>query len=306
MTVAVEENVRLILARDSLTGLSVGDALGARCVRPEQLDDGELPDPVWEWTDDSEMACSIVAMLAARGAIDRDELATAFAERCTPQRGYGAGALRVLSMIRAGTPWATAASTAFHGQGSCGNGAAMRIAPLGAYFADSARRAAAEAVAASEITHAHPEGLAGGVAVAVAASFAARARLGGRRPTPRELLTAVVDTLDAELGAAGAVRHGLRRAYTLVGQPADAVARELGNGSAVTAQDTVPFTIWVAATFLDDYPQAIRTCVAAGGDTDTTAAITGGIVAAYTGVATPGGVPATWVEAREPLPEWVS
>jgi ADP-ribosylglycohydrolase len=301
VTGPLDANVRLALARDSLTGLSVGDALGAGCAHPEELTEGELSGSVWEWTDDSEMACSIVAMLATRGAIDRDELAAAFAHRCTVHRGYGSGALRVLGLIRAGTPWSTAASSAFGGEGSCGNGAAMRIAPLGAYFADAPTRAAAEAVAASEVTHAHPEGIAGGVAVAVAASVAARARLAGRRPDPEELLTAVIDAL----AGPGEVRAGVQRARTLLGQPVDAVARELGNGSAATAQDTVPFTLWVAATFLDDYPQAIRSCVAVGGDTDTTAAIVGGIVAAYTGVDTPGGVPAPWVAAREPLPDWV-
>lgn len=37
---------------------------------------------------------------------------------------------------------------------------------------------------------------------------------------------------------------------------------------------------------------------------DTTAAIVGAIVAAYTGVGTPGGVPEAWLAAREPLPPW--
>jgi ADP-ribosylglycohydrolase len=78
-------------------------------------------------------------------------------------------------------------------------------------------------------------------------------------------------------------------------------AYELGNGSGVTAQDTVPFTVWVAARHLDDYPAALTACVQVGGDTDTTAAIVGGVVAAYTGV---DGIPPAWRAAREPLPGW--
>ncbi|SMD23485.1 ADP-ribosylglycohydrolase family protein [Kibdelosporangium aridum] len=66
----------------------------------------------------------------------------------------------------------------------------------------------------------------------------------------------------------------------------------------MTAQDTVPFTLWVAATYLDDYPQAITSCIEAGGDVDTTAAIVGGIVA------TRAQIPKLWLESREPLPEW--
>jgi ADP-ribosylglycohydrolase len=68
------------------------------------------------------------------------------------------------------------------------------------------------------------------------------------------------------------------------------------------AQDTVPFAVWVADRFLDDYPAAIAACIAAGGDVDTTCAIAGGIVAAHTGVA---GIPPAWLAAREPLPPWL-
>jgi ADP-ribosylglycohydrolase len=76
---------------------------------------------------------------------------------------------------------------------------------------------------------------------------------------------------------------------------------ECGNGARVLAQDTVPFTLWTAATYLHDYPSAIIACVEAGGDVDTTAAIVGGIVASFTGIGERG-VPHEWLAAREPLP----
>ncbi|MFG1952892.1 ADP-ribosylglycohydrolase family protein [Micromonospora sp. NPDC048830] len=304
MSFTLFADTRLALARDSLAGLSVGDALGSQFFvpgrAPADLAAGRLPPPPWQWTDDTEMACSVVVELAAAGAIDRDRLALAFAERCEPYRGYGPGAVTILRLIRTGTPWPAAAASAFDGQGSCGNGAAMRVGPLGAWFADSTRRAAAQARASAEVTHAHPEGIAGAVAVAVAAALAARARLDGDHRSPSRLLAAVAAALDP--GAE--VHRGVRRAAALLGHPAAVAADALGNGSRVTAQDTVPFTLWVAATHLDDYPAAIRACVAAGGDVDTTAAIVGAIVAARTGVGTPGGVPADWLAAREPLPDW--
>ncbi|WP_434090598.1 ADP-ribosylglycohydrolase family protein [Micromonospora chalcea] len=115
----------------------------------------------------------------------------------------------------------------------------------------------------------------------------------------------MIQTLPPRLPA-GEVHQGVRRAATLLGRPAAEAADALGNGSRVTAQDTVPFTLWVAATLVHDYPAAIRVCVEAGGDVDTTAAIVGGIVAAYTGVGGPGGVPQDWLTAREPLPGWVT
>ncbi|MGK5677015.1 ADP-ribosylglycohydrolase family protein [Micromonospora sp. URMC 106] len=297
-------DTRLALARDSLAGLSVGDALGSQFFvpgrHPADLAAGKLPPPPWEWTDDTEMACSVVAALAAEGAIDRDALAMAFAERCEPYRGYGPGAVTILRLIRTGTPWPVAAASAFDGQGSCGNGAAMRVGPLGAWFADSTARAVAQARASAEVTHAHPEGVAGAVAVAVAASLAARARLDGHRPAPDRLLAGVAAALDP----ATEVYRGVRRAAGLLGRSLREAVDVLGNGSRVTAQDTVAFTCWVAAVHLDDYPAAIRACVEAGGDVGTTAAIVGAVVSAHTGVGTPGGVPTEWLAAREPLPDW--
>ncbi|SCG64827.1 ADP-ribosylglycohydrolase family protein [Micromonospora halophytica] len=305
MTFTLFPDARAALARDSLAGLSVGDALGSQFFvpgrHPADVAAGRLPPPPWQWTDDTEMACSVVAELAEHGDVDADRLALAFAQRCEPYRGYGPGAVTILRLIRTGTPWPVAAASAFDGQGSCGNGAAMRVGPLGAWYADSTAKAAARARASAEVTHAHAEGIAGAVAVAVAASLAARARLDGDRPDPARLLAAVAAALDP----AAEVARGVRRAAGLLGRPLAEAVDGLGNGSRVTAQDTVAFTLWVAATHLADYPAAVRACVEAGGDVDTTAAIVGSVVAAYTGVGTPGGVPDGWLAAREPLPEWV-
>ena len=81
------------------------------------------------------MALSVVEQLEARGRIDQDELALRFARRMDPSRGYGRGACEILTAIRDGRPWRPVSTSAFRGMGSFGNGAAMRVAPLGAYFA---------------------------------------------------------------------------------------------------------------------------------------------------------------------------
>jgi len=73
----------------------------------------------------------------------------------------------------------------------------------------------------------------------------------------------------------------VQRGAVRLGGSVDEAAYELGNGAQVTAQDTVPFAVWAAATFLYDYPAALTACVQAGGDVDTMGAIVGGIVAAY-------------------------
>ena len=78
-------------------------------------------------------------------------------------------------------------------------------------------------------------------------------------------------------------------------------AKALGNGSHITAQDTVPFVLWCAAGSLDDYPAALWRTVSGFGDIDTNCAMVGGIVACATGCA---GIPSAWLAAREPLPHW--
>ncbi|GAB3810796.1 ADP-ribosylglycohydrolase family protein [Micromonospora zhanjiangensis] len=288
------------LCTDSLDGLSVGDALGAQFFVPgtslPALLAGQLPDAPWPWTDDTEMACSIVDELREHGGIDQDRLAVRFAERFEPYRGYGGGAVVLLRQLRDGVPWRDAAGAAFGGQGSMGNGAAMRVAPLGAFHPGDSRTAALQAMRSAEVTHAHAEAVLGAAAVAVAAAEAGWARLTRHRIAPDDLLDAVLAHL-----VESKVMDGMVRARRLLGASVAEAAYELGNGSQVLAFDTVPFALWVAATRLDDYPAAIHACVEAGGDVDTTAAIVGGIVAAYTGVGGDG-VPAGWLERREPLP----
>ena len=74
------------------------------------------------------------------------------------------------------------------------------------------------------------------------------------------------------------------------------VAGELGNGSRITALDTVPFCLWSAAR-TDDFEDALWYTVGVLGDRDTNCAIVGGILASSAEVA----IPARWTEAREPL-----
>ncbi|MGH3242997.1 MAG: ADP-ribosylglycohydrolase family protein, partial [Spirillospora sp.] len=141
-----------------------------------------------------------------------------------------------------------------------------------------------------------PEGIAGAVAVAVAAAYAASQR--GSRVPPKAVIEAALEwTTRGEY-----VQRGLRRALRLLAKSPREAAHELGNGNRVSAQDTVPYVLWVAATRLTDYEAAVRACAMVGGDMDTTAAMVGGIVTAHVG---PEAVPASWLAAREPLPGWL-
>jgi ADP-ribosylglycohydrolase len=289
------------LAHDSLLGLAVGDALGAgsegHSLRAGPVRDLTPPTGVvLRWTDDTQMALSVVEVLQEAGEIDRDRLARAFARRYDAGRGYGAGMHILLSLLGEGRPWSEARHAVF-ADGSFGNGSAMRVAPLGAFLADQAAETVVDQAGRSaEVTHAHPEGVAGAQAIALAAWQAARSR-GGEAPA-RAL---AFETVLAHLARESRVKEGVQTARqlsgaTVLGEAVDA----LGNGSRVSCADTVPLVLWIAAGHMDDYAAAVQTAVAAGGDTDTLAAMVGGIVAARVSAS---GIPSRWREAVEPLPQ---
>ncbi|ROO85290.1 ADP-ribosylglycohydrolase [Actinocorallia herbida] len=280
----------------ALGGVAAGDALGSQFFVPEHrgaFERREPPEGPWQWTDDTEMACGVVRVLEAAGRVDQDLLARVFAERHDFDRGYGPGTNRLLRLVREGGDWRKLVREGFGGQGSWGNGAAMRVAPLGAWFADDLGTAAEQAVLSAEVTHAHPEGVAGAVAVAVAAGVAA----GTDRLSPGRFLDAVLEHVPG-----GRVREGVEEARRLL-TIADAAtaAAVLGNGRQVAAHDTVPFCLWAAARHLDDFEAGFWATASAGGDVDTTCAIVGGVIAARPG----GEVPARWLPRIEELPEWV-
>ena len=281
----------------SLHGLAVGDALGSCFFVADNLpalQTRELPPDPWWWTDDTEMACSVVAVLDRHGRIDQDALAASFAVHHDFDRGYGAGVNRMLRLIRQeGADWRQLVAESWDGRGPRGSGAAMRVAPLGAYFADDVDLVAVEAAASAEVTHTHPEGVAGAVAVAVAAALVARDS--GVRGA------ALLDDV-AERTAPGLVRDGIGNALHLLPlQDPRSAAASLGNGRYISAPDTIPFCLWVVAKYPDDFAAAFWATASVGGDVDTTCAIVGGILAARLGS---DGIPSVWRERCEALPDW--
>ncbi len=284
---------RLTRALLALDGLSVGDAFGERAfVDPAFVWRRELPGGApWPWTDDTAMAVSLVETLIDQATIAQAQLASRFAERfvAEPRRGYGAGAARLLFRVAAGAPWAQEAASLFGGTGSYGNGAAMRVAPLGAWLAgEPTTRVAELAARQAEVTHTHHEGVQGAIAVALATAM-----LAGSPPlTGRGLIAAVADALSPS-----EVRDRLQQAVDIPPEDLLYAARSLGSGQQVAAFDTVPFCVWVAAHHADDFAEALFTTAAAFGDVDTTCAIVGGMVALPSGRP-----PAAWLARREPLP----
>lgn len=292
-----ERKLRRQLARLSLTGLSVGDAFGQQFFsQPELLATRTLPVHPWTFTDDTVMGIAVRQTLELCGEIDQKDLAARFGTFYNedPYRGYGAIAHDVLRAISDGERWSKVSAAVFDGTGSMGNGAAMRAGPIGAYFYDDPEKTAHQAKLSAEITHMHPEGIAGAIAVAVAAAFACHWRVTAPETKPPCLIQSTLPFVPD-----GDVKNGIELSGNLsVDATVLEAAARLGCGKRILAQDTVPFCLWAAEKWLTDFPEALWSAASVFGDIDTNCAIVGSIVSLAVGK---DGVPDEWILSREPL-----
>ena len=139
---------------------------------------------------------------------------------------------------------------------SFGNGAAMRVSPAG-FAATSLEEAKVLARKVTEVTHNHPEGLKGAEATAVAIYMA---RTGSS-------ILEIRDYIDQNYYPMNFTLDGIRKDYHFD----------------VTCQGSVPQAL-MAFFESTGFEDAIRNAISIGGDSDTIAAICGGIAEAYYGI----------------------
>ena len=290
---------KLELAKTSLLGLSVGDAFGETFFGPTddislRVNRRVLLSGTWPFTDDTVMGIGVYNILARLEIIDQDELAKEFVANFTldENRGYGATARRILRNIAEGGDWIEESNSVFEGMGSAGNGAAMRSGPIGAYFYDNTAKVVEQATLAAQVTHTHNEGIAGAVAVALAACICTYYGL-NKQPLPIDTFyDFVIDIMPSSN-----VRSKIQKAKTLpAGYDIRTIVSVLGNGTNLSADDTVPLALWCVANNASSYEEAIWTGLQALGDRDTIAAIIGSIVVMSAGAES---IPPHWIKQAE-------
>ena len=293
----MESEERLRYAKRALDGVALGDCFGqsffmADEIARQRIKKREISNNPWYFTDDTVMAIGIYRILEKYGEIDQDALARAFAENYALDwhRGYGGTAHSILRSIGEGQDWRDVASGAFDGMGSMGNGAAMRVAPVGAYFADDLDKVLYHARASAEVTHAHMEGIVGAMAAAVASALLLNKKQGSYLGEGAVFLRDVADKLpDSD------TKYKILSAASVPKESSiDFVVSVLGNGIRLTAQDTVPLCLWCAAYFYTSLEEALWMAVSALGDRDTICAIVGGMVSLYADE-----LPQQWVSYME-------
>jgi poly(ADP-ribose) glycohydrolase ARH3 len=191
----------------------------------------------------------------------------------------------VLEAMAAGGDWRGLARGQFPG-GSFGNGAAMRVAPVGLFFCDDLDRVMEEARLSALPTHTHPLGVEGAQLLAVAVALAALPGPLDRKGFYRELLRrARSEEFRWAVGTAARLRRG------------DTVA-VLGNSLAAHRSVVTAVACFTASP--DSYEGAVTRAIGLGDDTDTLAAMAGALSGAHLGV---GAIPPHLLDALEEGPK---
>lgn len=227
------------------------------------------------YTDDTEMTLALARSILSCGKVDGAACAAAYAQAFTPGRGYGRSAVRVLSALQQGADWRRTGTMLF-AEGSYGNGAAMRIAPVGLLYGHLDYSQLYEKVkAAVWMTHTHAEGLAVALlqARAIGLLLAEDGLPDAERFIDRLLGFAPESVLNSKLEQLGRL---LRQRAA-----AEEVVSVFGCG--VRSADSWPPALWAALHFCADPEAAIIQAVNLGGDTDTIGAMTGALVGALHG-----------------------
>jgi len=330
--------VTLERARGCLLGQAVGDALGApvegmardRILRHNGgVHDYSDARNLWTgrlgrthlpglYTDDTQQALIVADVLAEHRGFDAEAARARYLELARPAPGLPRGAHRAtrgtfraaLQRMAAGYP------ALLTGVPSAGNGAAMRVAPIGLWHAEQPESLRRAAIEASLQTHADARSVSAAVAVAFLAGYLATRVVVGREAEVEALEAAAECTREAELalsearpdlpparfsgvlsllkGLWGAPRHDALRAIVVE-------ANRHGPAHPITSPAD-PFAVASVATAIylalavSDFEEAVTQAVNLGGDADTVGGLTGALSGARWGASA---IPHRWLSGLE-------
>ncbi|HVJ85246.1 MAG TPA: ADP-ribosylglycohydrolase family protein [Caulifigura sp.] len=234
-------------------------------------------------SDDTEHTCLVAQSLIASGE-DPDLFDVQMGRRLrawflTVPPGIGLATLKACLKLCIGIPPSRS------GVHSAGNGPAMRAAIVG--VAVKGRDRMLEIVRrSSRVTHTDVRAIDGAIAVALAA------RLSARRSLPVEDLASAFE--QEALALVGTeMREALEEMLASVrgGQSTEEFADSIGGDWGVSGfvMQTVPVALHAWLRSPEDYLTAVQSVIVLGGDTDSTAAVVGGIIGSRVG---PSGLPA--------------
>lgn len=281
-----------------MVGSALGDAIGELAFQyPERNKLSAVIEGTAElrYTDDTAMAIGLAMSLLNKGCLKEHDLGETFRRNFEqePWRGYAMGPPTIFSMVRSmNITFAEAAQSLFDGSGSYGNGAAMRIAPLGLFFYDSSEMYELACTSAG-VTHAHPIGKDGAAVQACAVARAVGLSV-NEEFHPQVFVRQLI-----EFARTSEIRAKLMLVERLLNEdvPPAVAAKQLGQTVAV--QESMPFAIYSFLRYPSSFEDCLCCAIMHGGDRDTLGAMAGAVSGTYLGIEA---IPRTWrnkLENRE-------
>ncbi len=278
-----------------MVGSALGDAIGEVAfvhIRESSLSDFLEGDESLTYTDDTAMALGIAESLVRMKKIDQQDLGDTFRRNFEnePWRGYGSGPPVIFSIVKkTGISYVEAAKSLFDGRGSLGNGAAMRIAPLGLFYRLS-QTLYENAGLSAEVTHTHPLGIDG--AALQAAAVADAVSLDAIRIFPKEKF--IGRLIDMARTVVMKEKMTIVRDLINDNESPEEAARLIGRSVAV--YESMPFAVYSFMRHSESFEKCIYCAVLNGGDRDTLGAMAGAISGAYLGIEA---IPDVWKKKLE-------
>jgi poly(ADP-ribose) glycohydrolase ARH3 len=278
-----------------MIGSALGDAIGELAFAfPEKsslINKLDL-NKMLRYTDDTAMAIGLAESIIEMGGIKEQHVGDTFKKNFIqePWRGYASGPPTVFSLVEeGGITYYEAARSLFGGQGSLGNGAAMRIAPVGLFYHESSELNLHSNISA-QVTHAHPVGMDGAFMQSLAVAQATK-------------LDPEAD-FKAELFIENLVKNAktqqIQKKMKLIGELIDqkiseyAAARQLGQTVAV--DESMPFAVYAFLRYPQSFEDCLFCAVLNRGDRDTIGAMACAISGAYLGIEA---IPDSWIKKLE-------
>ena len=287
-----------------LVGTAVGDAIG---LPTEGMKPKTIAKLGWTkclkhrfifgrgmWSDDTEQSIMIAqALLKSQGDLDKFTRSFSWELRwwiLGLPAATGLATARAIVKLWIGFPPSRS------GVFSAGNGSAMRTAPIAAYFLDNPGMRKSFTEAQTKITHSDPKAAIGTLAITELTALLLKCDSPPSTKTVFETLTLVspdqewntiLQTIASVLKNEGNISDLLER---LRGKP--------GRGVSGYVYQTVPTVVFAGLKNDWHFRNTITEVIAAGGDSDTTAAIAGALCGAYGGTNT---IPPSWISG---IKEW--